>query len=323
MPPNSVPDKSIVQVKRRHPFQSAVLRGLAVILPPLLTIVILIWVWNAIEQYVLVPVHSGARNIIVWSIQDIHTEDPDAGSGVPSRFVQVGNEWVPKEIVTLVNYHDRSKDPKPETARLMYDRYVELRYLKPRFTIPLFLSLFIMILYLLGKFLAIRFGRIIVGLLEQLIHQLPIIRNVYSSVKQVTDFVFSEKEIEYHRVIAVEYPRRGIWSIGFVTGDSMLDIGSAANEAVLTVFLPSSPMPLTGYTITIRRSEAIDLDITVDQAIQFVVSCGVVVAPHQLRSPTNPRFLKHDPVSTNGSELSASRRDFAVESSSEEDLSQQ
>ena len=61
----------------------------------------------------------------------------------------------------------------------------------------------------------------------------------------------------------------------------MLDIRSAANEPVLTVLMPTSPMPATGFTITIRKSETIDLDITIDQAIQFVVSCGVVVPPQQ------------------------------------------
>jgi uncharacterized membrane protein len=72
-----------------------------------------------------------------------------------------------------------------------------------------------------------------------------------------------------------------MWSIGFVTGESMLDIRSSANEPVLSVLMPTSPMPATGFTITVRKSETIDLDLTVDQAIQFVVSCGVVVPLHQ------------------------------------------
>ena len=314
MSPNSDSSKAKRPAKRRHPFQSAVLRGLAVILPPLLTIVILIWVWNAVEQYVLLPVQTGARSIIVWSIKDIQEKDV---SSEGKEYVAIGGQWIPKSVV------DEVKGKKPETAQLMYERYVELRYLKPQITLPLFLSLFIIVLYLLGKFLAIRFGRILWGSVEQIIHRVPVIRNVYSSVKQVTDFVFSEKEIEYRRVIAVEYPRRGVWSIGFVTGDSMLDVGSAANEPVLSVFIPSSPVPLTGYTITIRRSEAIDLDLTVDQAIQFVVSCGVVVPPQQLRNETNPRFLEHDAAASNGSERSSSRRDLLTKSATTDELNQQ
>jgi uncharacterized membrane protein len=133
----------------------------------------------------------------------------------------------------------------------------------------------------LGKFLAAGMGRWIWASTEALIFRLPVIRHVYSAVKQVTDFVFTEQEIEFNRVVAVEYPRKGIWSIGFVTGESMLDIRSAANEPVLSVLMPTSPMPATGFTVTVRKSETIDLDLTVDQAIQFIVSCGVVVPDHQ------------------------------------------
>ena len=120
-------------------------------------------------------------------------------------------------------------------------------------------------------------------------------RNVYSSVKQVTDFMFSEQEIEYTRVIAIEYPRKGIWSLGLVTGESMADIGAAANEPVLSVLIPTSPMPFTGYTINVKRSEAVDLDITLDQAFQFIVSCGVVVPPQQIPDPSNHSLVGAKP----------------------------
>ena len=133
-------------------------------------------------------------------------------------------------------------------------------------------------------------GRIFVNAIEALIARLPIVRNVYSAVKQVTDFVFSEREIEFNRVVAVQYPSKGIWSIGFVTGESMLDIRSAANEPVLSVLMPTSPMPATGFTITVRKSETIDLELTVDQAIQFIVSCGVVVPQHQQLNETSAKI---------------------------------
>ena len=72
--------------------------------------------------------------------------------------------------------------------------------------------------------------------------------------------------------------------MGLVTGESMLEIAAAAQEPVLSVLIPTSPAPFTGYTITIKKSEAIDLDLTIDQAVQFIVSCGVVIAPQQLRN---------------------------------------
>jgi uncharacterized membrane protein len=123
---------------------------------------------------------------------------------------------------------------------------------------------------------------------ERGIHRLPLVRNVYSSVKQVSDFLFTEPEIEYTRVVAVEYPRKGIWSLGLVTGESMLDIRAAANEPILSVLMPTSPMPVTGFTVTIRKSETVDLNITIEQAFQFIVSCGVVVPPQQLQQMLSP-----------------------------------
>jgi uncharacterized membrane protein len=172
---------------------------------------------------------------------------------------------------------------------------VQIEYLKPWIVIPSFLAVFVAVLYFLGRFLAAGMGRWMWATCESVIHRLPVIRNVYSSVKQVTDFVFSEQSIEFNRVVAVEYPRRGIWSVGFVTGESMLDIRSAANEPVLSVLMPTSPMPMTGFTITVRKSETIDLDLTIDQAIQFVVSCGVVIPSQQIFRGEVARRLSDDP----------------------------
>jgi len=160
--------------------------------------------------------------------------------------------------------------------------FVERRYLRRYTVIPIFLCVFLMGLYLLGKFLAAGVGRFFWMQFERVINQLPLVRNVYSSVKQVTDFMFSEREIEYTRVVAVEYPRKGIWSIAMVTGEGMLDIRCAANEPVLSVLVPTSPMPFTGFTVTVKKSETVDLNITIDQAFQFIVSCGVVVPTQQI-----------------------------------------
>jgi uncharacterized membrane protein len=91
--------------------------------------------------------------------------------------------------------------------------------------------------------------------------------------------------MEFTRVVAVEYPRKGIWSLGFVTGEGMRGIVEAAGEPVLSVLIPTSPMPATGFTVTVLRSEAVDINITVDQAFQFIVSCGVVVPMTQQFHP--------------------------------------
>jgi len=273
-----------------HPFRSAVLRGLGIVLPPLLTIVIFLWVWNTVQVYVLAPVETGTRQVLCWYIADVKYDLPpgitnsvhdDKGNLISFQHddrtyvAVVRDQWIPREVYDLVSRN--TSGPMPSSSKGIYERYVEMRYLKRYVVVPVFLCIFILLLYLLGKFLAAGLGRYLWGTFERLIHTLPLVRNVYGSVKQVTDFVFSEREIEYTRVVAVEYPRKGVWSLGFVTGESMLDIRAAANEPVLSLLIPTSPMPATGFTVTVRKSETVDLNLTVDQAVQFIVSCGVVV----------------------------------------------
>lgn len=271
-----------------HPFRRAVMRGLGLVLPPLLTIVVFLWGWNLIYNYVLEPIEGTARSAIVWGIWDVRSETPADGIVGDYRQLRTGR-WIPRQV-----YESVQADPGetfPETARAYYDRYVSIRYLRRSVIIPMLLAGFILVLYILGRLFAAGIGRFIWGAFEKLIQQVPVIRNVYSAVKQVTDFIFSEQEIEFNRVVAVEYPRKGIWSIGFVTGESMLDIRTAANEPVLSVLMPTSPMPATGFTITVLKSETIDLDISVDQAIQFIVSCGVVVPEQQMyQEPSGDRI---------------------------------
>ena len=269
-----------------HPIRRAVLRGLGVVLPPLLTILLFIWAWTTIETRVLVPIEHAAQWAVAQSVAEIlDPADVDENQRV-SYELTADRKLVSGNHVSQYNdlRRQRSSD-LPDVSDLsasdFYRHYVTLRYLRRGVVIPAFLAAFILVLYLLGKFLAAGFGRFLWNMCESLIQRVPLIRNVYSAVKQVTDFVFSEREIEFNRVVAVEYPRRGVWSIGFVTGESMRQIRSAAQEPVLSILMPTSPMPATGFTITAPKSDTIDLDITIDQAIQYVVSCGVVVPPQQ------------------------------------------
>lgn len=276
--------------KPKHPFRKAVVRGMAVVFPPLLTVLIFVWVIHTTYRYVLDPVTYVAREVIVLVSSDIKTAEElnveDRSQEIVShdgvRYQRVDNNtFIPQTVYETVD--KKPGDTRPETAEAIYRRYVELTCLRPYYTIPFILSVFILLLCLLGRFMAAGIGRFFWHRFERGINRLPLVRNVYSSVKQVSDFLFTEREIEFTRVVAVQYPRKGIWSLGFVTGESMLVIRSAANEPVLSVLMPTSPMPATGFTVTVAKSEVVDLDITVEQALQFIVSCGVVVPPRQLQ----------------------------------------
>jgi len=294
-----------------------VIRGLAIVTPPLLTIVLFLWAWNIIDSYVLRPVESVAKYSIVLLVSDIkddstvveqvksrsenesginfNSNPPTFISNDGTQFVKISQQWIPRYVYWTVE--SNPGEPRPDSAITYYNRYVTLEYLPRHLVIPAFLSVFVLATYFLGRLFTIGIGRWIWAYIESLIGRVPIVSNVYSSVKQVTDFAFSENEIQFTRVVAVEYPRKGIWTIGFVTGESMLDIRTAANEPVVSVLMPTSPMPATGFVISVPKSQTIDLNITMDQAIQWCVSCGVVV-PAQQQDPAdpNPAALSSFPV---------------------------
>lgn len=284
------------------PFRRAVLRGLAILLPPLLTIVIFLWVGNTVAHYLLVPMENAARWVIVEKVADIRTPDKIFDREVvldkqtyllkPSGVVTIDetayhltappdNQLIPQDVYEYVA-KGVGTGTMPTSAKAIYTWYVDHKWLPRRFVVPVFLCLFVLVLYSLGKFLAAGVGRFFWMQLERIIHRLPLVRNVYASVKQVTDFMITDPDIEYARVVAVQYPRKGIWTVAFVTGESMLEIRDAASEPVLSVLVPTSPMPFTGFTITVKKSETVDLDISIEQAFQFIISCGVVVPPQQI-----------------------------------------
>lgn len=283
----TLPDMPRAKKTALDPFRRAVIGGLGVLLPPLLTIVIFLWVANTVNSYLLAPMVNGSREILTRNYRgDIRPEEavsPDLiRDGTDATLLRPFQRMADGQVVPSEYYDylvEQQVRPMPQSSRDLIRTYVERRFLSPWVVIPTFLCVFILVLYLLGKFLAAGVGRIFWIQFEKLINRLPLIRNVYSSVKQVTDFMFSERELEYTRVVAIEYPRKGIWTIAFATGESFTELRDIAGEAVLSVLIPTSPMPFTGFTVTVKKSDAVDLNISLDQAFQFIVSCGVVAPP--------------------------------------------
>jgi uncharacterized membrane protein len=306
-----IPEFSAASKRRPlDPFRRAVVRGLGVLLPPLLTIVIFVWIGNTVTNYLLGPMEVGARRVLVAHYQNrILPENSISEEQLIDRRAELegvlyqqaaDGRFLPAEDYQYVK-QVLEPLPVPDNASEIYGDFVDQKFLQPHVVIPLFLCVFLLVLYLLGRFLAAGVGRFFWMQIERIINRLPLIRNVYSSVKQVTDFLFSERETEYTRVVAIEYPRKGIWTIAMVTGESLPDIRCAANEPVLSVLVPTSPMPFTGFTVTVRKSETIDLNITIDQAFQFIVSCGVVVPSQQI----SQALAEHEGAQSSDSSLSA------------------
>ena len=253
-------------------------------LPPLLTIALFFWAWSLVESYVLGPVDWVARTLVVTAIADI------SDTKTETAVKEVGGKYIPLDIYNTVQASPGDVDLmfkldlKQASANEIYHRYVRLVYLQPWAVIIIFIILFAISLYFIGEVLAARVGRGMFNLFEKIINRIPLIRNVYSSVKQVTDFIVGdrEQEMEFNQVVAVQYPSQGIWSIGFVTGTTLRTLHEKHGEPFVSVLMPTSPMPATGFTISVPVSQTVSLNITMDQAIQFVVSCGVVVPRSQV-----------------------------------------
>lgn len=271
-------------MESQRPFRQAILRGLGVVLPPLLTIALFFWAWSLVVSYVLGPVDWATRTLVVTAIADISDTKTD------TAVKEVGRKYIPQDIYNAVKDSPGDVDLmlkldlEQASAHEIYHRYVRLVYLQPWAVIIIFIILFTISLYFIGEVLAARVGRGLFNLFEKIINRIPLIRNVYSSVKQVTDFIVGdrEQEIEFNQVVAVQYPSQGIWSIGFVTGSTMRTLHEKHGEPFVSVLMPTSPMPATGFTISVPVSQTVNLNITMDQAIQFVVSCGVVVPRSQI-----------------------------------------
>ena len=143
---------------------------------------------------------------------------------------------------------------------------------------------FISLAWLAGFLIATYFGKVLFRRLDRAFRRIPLIRVVYPAVKQVSDFFLEKRAIAFSRVVAVEYPRRGIYSVGFLTGDGLARL-EADSHRLMTVFIPNTPAPLTGFTIFVRQDEIISLELSVDEAIKLIVSGGVVVPDHERLDP--------------------------------------
>jgi len=141
----------------------------------------------------------------------------------------------------------------------------------------------LMIVFLVGLFVTSFFGKKIFRILERKFANLPIINTVYPHAKQITEFLFgSDDPDKFSSVVAIEYPRKGIYCLGFVTSRGMKQVVQEMGSDILTVFIPTSPAPFTGFVVFVKKEETIALTITIEEAIRFCVSAGVIIPPSQL-----------------------------------------
>jgi len=113
---------------------------------------------------------------------------------------------------------------------------------------------------------------------ERLFFKIPLINSIYFPLRKIVDLLFMDKPSQSKGVVLVEYPRKGIYSIGFVTNKKPQQIVKALGKKMYTVFIPNSPIPSTGFTIVVPEEDIISLDISIEEAIKIVVSGGMLSA---------------------------------------------
>ena len=128
-------------------------------------------------------------------------------------------------------------------------------------------------------------GRSLLRWGESLVDRTPVVRSIYSGLKQIAETVFAQTESSFDKAVLVEYPRRGLWAIAFVSTDAKGEIAEAipTSEGKVAVFLPTTPNPTSGFLLFIGRSELIELDMTVEDAAKLVISAGLVYPPARPR----------------------------------------
>jgi uncharacterized membrane protein len=133
------------------------------------------------------------------------------------------------------------------------------------------------ILLIVGGIASNFVGKRLLGWGDKAVRRIPVVRSIYSSVKQVSDTLFSESGNAFRTAVLVQWPREGMWTIAFVTGTPGGDVVNHLPGDYLGVYVPTTPNPTGGYFVMLRRSDCIELKMSVDEALKYIISMGVVV----------------------------------------------
>jgi uncharacterized membrane protein len=262
-------------------FRKFFVKGLAILLPTVLTIALLLYVIFFIYNRIAGPINAGVR----WSV--IAVAPRIAGDERMPAWYEVSRAQIDEAMST---YRPKPRSEEAAIERIRTDAF--RAYWNQHWSLEAIgFIIAVVLVYLAGVLVGNFIGRRIYARVEKLFLKVPMVRQVYPSVKQVTDFVLGDNDkkqaLPSNRVVLVEYPRKGIWTVGLMTGETMNAIEHVIGERCVTIFIPSSPTPFTGYTITVPAKEVYELPISMDETIRFVVSGGVLI-PERQRPETPP-----------------------------------
>lgn len=146
------------------------------------------------------------------------------------------------------------------------------------FHIPgLGMLLSVVIVLATGVIVANLFGRQLVAAWEALMGRIPLVRTIYSSVKQLTESVFNAKGTSFRKVLLIQFPGPGMWTLAFYTGGLSGEVAERLGQSLINVYVPTVPIPTTGYFIMMARADVIELDMSVDDALKMMLTLGVII----------------------------------------------
>ena len=263
-------------------FKRFFLRGLGALLPTLLTIALLIWAYEFVNRHIGRHITEGMIHLLAYAGEPTIVQESDL-----LRYGTKVNEWFPSgkheakqltveyKIINSKALKSGSEAVRKRAERARKLALWHIAFAKYKLHVVGFV-IAVIVVYFVGFFLASFIGRTTWKLVEGLILRIPLVRAIYPNIKQVTDFLFTDRQFEFSGVVAVQYPRKGIWSVGLLTGQAMKFLKDQEGPELLTVFIPSSPTPMTGYTIMVPKSDMVLLDLSIDEALRFTISGGVI-----------------------------------------------
>jgi uncharacterized membrane protein len=148
------------------------------------------------------------------------------------------------------------------------------------FAIPgLGVVIVVLALILIGAFTAGYFGRLVMSTFDSGLARMPVLRNVYGAVKQIFETVLAQKSAAFRQAVLVQYPRQGVWTIGFLTGVTQGEVQDVTGPEVINVFVPTTPNPTSGFLLFVPVSDVVPLAMSVEDALKMVISGGIITPP--------------------------------------------
>ncbi len=144
----------------------------------------------------------------------------------------------------------------------------------------------VLIIFVTGLIATNFFGRQLILLWEALLARVPFVKSIYASVKQVSDTLFSDSGNAFRRAVLVQFPRQGTWTIAFITGQPGGDVTNHLHGDFVSIYVPTTPNPTGGYFLMLPRADVIELEMSVDEALKYIISMGVVAPPAKAKPLT-------------------------------------